>query len=349
MTVGVLQQQQPPTTSQEGVLGDPPQQSQQSLSAKAAKAPDDVAVKVEVLPDSVEDVVVDSVWKETRKFYQVHSEIKESHGIGHVEAVYRHAVHALAAASLSHDENDDDNGSTTTTTTTAPIVITATQVMEIKVATILHDVDDGKYFPNHSTYENATSILQRANVPVDSHASILDMISWVSCSKNGNNVPESIQTSGEYFRLIPRWSDRLEAVGAIGVVRCYQYNQEHGRALFSASSPRAQTVEQVWEFATPERFATYQQQSGQGGGSSISDDDDDDDDDNMISHYYDKLLHVAHPPPGIVRNAYLEAQAEQSSCELIKVCLEFGKTGKVNVDYIENLAKKLRPLSSSSS
>jgi uncharacterized protein len=272
--------------------------------------------------ESLSDAVVASVWKETRNFYQKHSEIKESHGVGHIEAVYRHAVQALACCRHKNnggDDDDDDDGSTPN--------ISATQVMEIKIATILHDVDDGKYFPNNSHYENAQSIMNMAQVPVDSHQSILDMIEWVSCSKNGNDVPKSIQESGEYFRLIPRWSDRLEAVGVVGVVRCFQYNAEHGQALSSESSPRAENVDQVWALATPERFAAYQQR----GGSS----------DDMISHYYDKLLHVARPPPCIVRNSYLQSQAEKSSCELVKVCIQFGKTGKVDVDYIQQLAKRL--------
>ena len=57
----------------------------------------------------------------------------------------------------------------------------------------------------------------------------------------------------------------------------------------------------------------------------------------MISHYYDKLLHIARPPPSIVCNPYLEKMAEQSSSELVEVCLRFGKTGVVDEDYIRGL------------
>ena len=57
----------------------------------------------------------------------------------------------------------------------------------------------------------------------------------------------------------------------------------------------------------------------------------------MISHYYDKLLHVARPPPEIVRNKYLEDMAKDSSKELVEVCLRFGETGVVDEDYILSL------------
>ena len=39
----------------------------------------------------------------------------------------------------------------------------------------------------------------------------------------------------------------------------------------------------------------------------------------MLDHYYDKLLHVARPPPRLVRNAYLEAEAEARVAPLLQV------------------------------
>ena len=54
----------------------------------------------------------------------------------------------------------------------------------------------------------------------------------------------------------------------------------------------------------------------------------------MISHYYDKLLHVARPPKQLVRNKYLEAIAEESSKEMIKVLLRYGETGVVDEEFL---------------
>lgn len=78
-----------------------------------------------------------------------------------------------------------------------------------------------------------------------------------------------------------------------------------GDPLSSESSPRPANEEEVFRFATPERFAEYQTS----GGNSNS----------MIDHYYDKLLSVARPPPEIVQNSFLEAAALQSAAPLVKV------------------------------
>lgn len=240
-----------------------------------------------------------------QEFYQAHCDIPPSHGWSHVQAVFGHAYHAVACL-------DDPP-------------LTSQLAMEIQVAALLHDVDDHKYFPLHKDYDNARRLLECTKISSDSINSILYMISLVSCTDNGNSIPPDL--NGRFYLLIPRWADRLEAVGSVGVVRCYQYNQENQFPLYSSHSPRPQSLQELWELVTPERFNTYQQT----GGTSK----------DMISHYYDKLLHIARPPKDIVRNPYLERMAEESSQVLVEVCLRFGKTGQVDEDYIQHLANDL--------
>jgi uncharacterized protein len=252
----------------------------------------------------------EKVLQSVHRFYRQHTEIKASHGIDHILRVYQHAMQAIQCQM-------------------PPLSIEAKQ--EIQMAALLHDADDTKYFPEHAAYENAREILCAASVPEPSCERVVKMISLVSCSKNGNHVPDDIKKSGEYSLLIPRWADRLEAVGAVGLVRCFQYNQEHGSPMSSPTSPRAQTEAEVWKYATPERFHAYTSADSTTGGSS----------DDMISHYYDKLLHVACPPADIVRNAYLEEQARESSKELVEMCLRFGRSGQVDVEYVHEVANKL--------
>ncbi|KAG7373455.1 hypothetical protein IV203_034179 [Nitzschia inconspicua] len=260
--------------------------------------------------DSGDDAAVQVLLDLTQQFYDEHRHlIKESHGWRHARKVYEHACHALQSC---HQQ------------------LEATSCLEIQMAALLHDVDDSKYFDRPKTckdlkkrYSNAVHILRLASVAESSVASILFMIDQVSCSKNGNSVRLSITKDHSYHWLIPRWADRIEAVGARGVWRCYQYNQEHGAPLSSSLSPRPTTVDELWSYATPERFEEYQQR----GGSST----------DMISHYYDKLLHVACPPKDIVRNSYLEQRLQFSAKELIEVCLHYGCTGVVDEDYIQSL------------
>eukprot|EP00966_Prymnesium_polylepis_P130538 3019628-Prymnesium_polylepis.1 len=78
----------------------------------------------------------------------------------------------------------------------------------------------------------------------------LEMISLVSCSANGNSCPPRAAERPEL--LWPRWADRLEAAGAIGVVRCFQYNAKVGAPMSCAESPRPTTAADAWALATPE-------------------------------------------------------------------------------------------------
>lgn len=285
--------------------------------------------------DTINIIVIQRTIEETTTFYQAHPEIKSSHGLQHVLAVYQHALNAIE--SHEQQQKQQEHGHEHPNKTDKPPhdrptqnppgpALTKQTCMEIQIATLLHDVDDRKYFDQHANHENARHIMLQAQIPPIHLENILEMIQLVSCSTNGNRVPAYIQENCLYHLLIPRWSDRLEAVGAIGVVRSYQYNKEHNFLLSSASSPRPQTIQQVWEYATEGRFEAYQT-SGES--------------EDMISHYYDKLLHISRPPKNLVRNKYLEEMAEVSSKELLEVCLRFGRTGIVDEEYIRGIADGL--------
>ena len=112
--------------------------------------------------------------------------------------------------------------------------------------------------------------------------------------------------------------------------------------MSSESSPRPANEEEVFRFATPERFAKYQTS----GGNSNS----------MIDHYYDKLLSVARPPPEIVQNSFLEAAALQSAAPLVKVrtttpvnvCVSAFKHGLILPSFSANVTHLLEILGSHS-
>eukprot|EP00571_Detonula_confervacea_P004903 CAMPEP_0172320084 /NCGR_PEP_ID=MMETSP1058-20130122/39572_1 /TAXON_ID=83371 /ORGANISM="Detonula confervacea, Strain CCMP 353" /LENGTH=301 /DNA_ID=CAMNT_0013035273 /DNA_START=193 /DNA_END=1098 /DNA_ORIENTATION=+ len=286
------------------------------------------------------------------QFYQDNPQIGASHGIFHVMAVHDHAVNAIG----SHN-NDSSDGSKPNSEKISHLT-----AMEIRVAAMLHDADDRKYFPlkekepsNNVNIEmpnlpNAIAICQSADIPSESISRILKMITWVGCSENGNSIPPEIEGTNQYHLLIPRWSDRLEAVGRVGVIRCYQYNREIGAPLWKDDdfydSPRPTSEEELWEFATSERFQDYLK-GDQRGGKKKKDSKKKGDGSSMISHYYDKLLHVARPPNQIVQNKYLEEMAKESSKELVEVCLRFGETGVVDEQYMLSLEKEQLSMSNS--
>lgn len=264
-----------------------------------------------------------------RSFSGEHGDLfRESHGLVHWERVHHHACMAIECLPG----------------------LSSTQALEIEAAALLHDADDEKYFPkqeeqqssNSSTsdydryaslYPNALGLLRSCGtdlLPESSHETVLFMIDAVSCSKNGNSVPQRVAESDSYHYLIPRWSDRIEAVGARGVWRCYQYNQESKLPLHTEGvTPRPKTEAELWGQLDPERFEAYTN------GTKTTTNDP-----SMMGHYYDKLLHVACPPESIVRNPYLEEKLRDSARELVEVCLRYGRTGVVDVDYIRDCANR---------
>ena len=53
------------------------------------------------------------------------------------------------------------------------------------------------------------------------------------------------------------------------------------------------------------------------------------DSDSMMDHYFDKLLQIARFDPEVVKNEFLCKEAERRVEPLVKICLEWGKSGVV--------------------
>ena len=226
--------------------------------------------------------------------------IDEYHGVKHASAVLAHAERALDAASPP---------------------VSSDRALSVMLAALLHDADDRKYFGKESAkaMANASRIMAEAGAPAAVIVDSLTMISLVSCSANGNSCPPECME--EPSLLWPRWADRLEAAGEIGVARCYLHNLKAGEPLSCATTPRPSSEAEAFALATEERFAAYQSSGGHS--------------DSMLYHYFDKLLQVARPAPELVRNAYLEEQAKQRAAPLLTVCLAYAETGRVPLDTIE--------------
>ena len=159
----------------------------------------------------------------------------EIHGYIHAVRVYNHACIAV-------DEIKDLRN------------LSYAQTMAIKLAALLHDVDDEKIFGTGEGLPNAERILDHIKFPMKEE--VLEMIRLVGFSHNGircfyrSDDPFIFKDgliSGkrgtlhqiDKWKLIPRDCDRVEALGQIGVARCIGFGCLIKRPLFNSSqTPR---------------------------------------------------------------------------------------------------------------
>lgn len=190
--------------------------------------------------------------------------------------------------------------------------LSAMQKVTVLLACLLHDVDDRKFFESED-YDNARSIVRKTHPKLEE--GVIELISLVSCSKNGNTPVE------EPWKAIPRDCDRILALGIVGVCRCFLYTKKVNMPFFLGDTPRCHTEEELWKVATPERFKAYKGESR-----------------SMIDHYYDKLLHIHKMSSG---NEHLEKRAKEEHKIMVDFVLAFGNTGSIDETGLDDLCKYL--------
>ena len=97
----------------------------------------------------------------------------------------------------------------------------------VALAALLHDADDHKLFDTEDN-ANAVSFLKSNGVDNEETEFIVRIINSVYFSKNRNKTPDSLEGQ------IVQDADRLDAMGAIGIVRTFAYGGKHGRSLESS-------------------------------------------------------------------------------------------------------------------
>jgi HD superfamily phosphodiesterase len=217
-----------------------------------------------------------------------------SHGIEHALSVLNHSIIALKYNKIP---------------------ITPQQELAVKLASLLHDADDRKFFPLNTDYNNVKYILR--NKKPDFVNLVIRMIDLVSSSKNADNIPDDV--IGKEWMLIPRYCDRIEAIGIIGIKRCYQYNITINNKIFLNSTPKPKNINEIWEIATKERYNNYK-------GKSVS----------MMDHYFDKLIRL-----GLFEfdNEYLMNEAHERTQIILKFVLYFSSLENMTDSDIINFIK----------
>lgn len=288
----------------------------------------------------IDDSLINIVKYNIHKILSSRKDICMSHDIDHMFTVYKNSAFVLSK---------DDNLSK------LPYNIKR----NIKLAAILHDIDDKKFFPNNTNNDNARYIINicrkytnlnekishisvdntsfadfmtyisnnyqkiyDANkslfeISFDDEDEIIRMIDLVSTSNYGNFIPDYLIKENKLWMLIPRWCDRLEALGNIGIYRCYQYNKSKKMPLYLDSTKYTISLEELRTvIAPPDRFKKYN-------GNSLS----------MIDHFYDKLLHLK-VTTGI---PILDNEMEKRMKNIENFCLEFGKNKCITDEMLDNI------------
>lgn len=221
--------------------------------------------------------------------------ICESHGINHALAILKHAEEAI-----KYEEDLSDN-----------------IIKLIKLASLCHDIDDHKFFPNNKNYENLRNVCD--DLSSDDMNIVITMVDYVSASKYGDIIPD--MAIDKPYLLIPRYCDRLEAIGIIGIERCYKYTKKINNPLYTVLTDKTTSEDYLFNnIATKERYLKYD-------GKSIS----------MIDHFYDKLIQLGYFDTS---NPYLFTQSRIRTLPVIKFVLMFGEHGHIDDKMVENFIEQ---------
>lgn len=230
----------------------------------------------------------------------IEKDICQSHGIGHAVTVMYNAENAL----YSNDYKLD--------------VFNSKSVL---LAALLHDADDRKFFPDNNNYENLRLVLKDETEKMIDQ--VILMVDLVSSSKNGDSIPASI--AERMWMLIPRYADRIEAFGIIGIKRVFQYAKTVNNPLYVSTTPRPDKEDEIWAIATIERYRAYTGKSN-----------------SMIDHFYDKLLRATDFP---IKNTFLNTEARARTKPMIDFLLFFASKDELNdidvMNFVDNYHKRI--------
>ena len=102
----------------------------------------------------------------------------------------------------------------------------------VRLGALLHDIADAKFYDGDETMgpKMATEFLTTQQVDADVRAHIVNIINHIS-------YKNSLSSTGEKFTSkeleVVQDADRLDAIGAIGIARCFNYGGFKNRTLYN--------------------------------------------------------------------------------------------------------------------
>lgn len=158
--------------------------------------------------------------------------VEAGHDLSHIERVYKNAI------AINKKEKADS--------------------FLVEAAVLLHDIADEKLFIKEDAEAKLDLFFQEIQLNKTVANEIIDIIENVSF---GNSIDKNIILSKE--QKVVRDADRLDAIGAVGIARAFQYGGHKNRALIDIENP-------------PQKYLSKEDYRNNNG--------------STINHFYEKLL-----------------------------------------------------------
>ena len=177
----------------------------------------------------------------------------------------------------------------------------------VELAALLHDVGDFKFL---SPGETSESVLRAFMSDAGYGAELQDAILWISQRISfRHELAHGAVTSGPHLVELHcvQDADRLEAIGAIGIARCFVYNGARNLPMYDAAVPPIVEI----------TGAQYNQQT-----KSQS---------NARNHFYEKLLKIA----GMIKTDAGRLEGQRRHQTVLQFIAEFDRECGLNSSPLE--------------
>ncbi|DAZ95180.1 TPA: hypothetical protein N0F65_012434 [Lagenidium giganteum] len=119
--------------------------------------------------------------------------------------------------------------------------VPAASIEVVDLAALLHDIDDWKYQDeNGGETKRAEKFLRSQNASDELIAQVMKIINGMGFKEELGGTPRDVSTE---FGCVQD-ADRLDAIGAIGIARCFTYGGFKKRALYDPEIPCTAEVTQ---------------------------------------------------------------------------------------------------------
>ena len=179
-----------------------------------------------------------SIISQTKTYVRSYmSRYDASHDYSHIERVLSLALHIAGGENSQIKSSLDSHSSTSTLTSTSTSTATKSHFHDLTLVTLaalLHDISDHKYPapPSDPPAHTATTLLLSLGASSSLATSVQQICDHVSYSHEQKHPERVRDVLALYPELGPvQDADRLDALGAVGLARCFAFGGAKGRGI----------------------------------------------------------------------------------------------------------------------